>query len=80
MFCGKCGNIINDGEKFCGICGNQLIFSEQVQPVVSISETPDTQQSNTNNSVNKKVIAIASVAAAIIFDYCGLCCGSYSWE
>lgn len=40
MFCGKCGNKINDGEKFCGVCGNQLHFTETSQPVVSLEEQP----------------------------------------
>lgn len=30
MFCGKCGNQLNQGEKFCGKCGN-AVFQEQVK-------------------------------------------------
>lgn len=35
MFCGKCGNKINAGEKFCSYCGNQIETGEFAQTRVN---------------------------------------------
>lgn len=35
MFCGKCGNKINAGEKFCSYCGNQIETGEFAQTQVN---------------------------------------------
>lgn len=32
MFCNKCGNKVNPGEKFCGACGNKLVQEVNIEP------------------------------------------------
>ena len=46
MYCSKCGNLINPGEKFCGNCG-QAVNAAPVEPVVD----------NNVNTINGESIA-----------------------
>jgi len=55
MFCTKCGNKLNDTDKFCGVCGN---------PVEEIKES----NINTNNhsTNNRKKLGILVLLLAIL--------------
>lgn len=56
MFCSKCGNQINQGERFCGVCGNSVhTTSVQYHPPVSKKKNK-----------NKKWIAITISIILII--------------
>ncbi len=44
MFCGKCGNKINAGEKFCSYCGNQIETGEFAQTQVNASNLIKTNE------------------------------------
>lgn len=57
MFCGKCGNQINQGEKFCGKCGAPVI----VEP----SLTRTTMQSTTVQSVTQRKPQPQSIAQPV---------------
>lgn len=57
MFCGKCGNQINQGEKFCGKCGAPVI----VEP----SLTRTTMQSTTVQSVTQQKPQPQSIAQPV---------------
>lgn len=57
MFCGKCGNQLNQGEKFCGKCGNSVhTTSVQYHPPVKI------QPVATPKKLNKKIITKSIIA------------------
>ena len=47
MFCGKCGNKINAGEKFCSYCGNQMETGEFAQTQVNASNLIKTNEKRT---------------------------------
>lgn len=52
MFCGSCGNFIDEGSKFCNICG-QRVTNEDSNPIgegTSITSNPDPISSNGNNN------------------------------
>ena len=57
MFCGKCGNQINQGEKFCGKCGAPVI----VEP----SLTRTTMQSTTVQSITQRKPQPQSIAQPV---------------
>ena len=72
MFCGKCGNKINAGEKFCSKCGTAGL-QEQVQPFASQSNVIPTSTpvsipvaKKTMSKKTKTIIAATSVALVII--------------
>jgi len=44
MFCGKCGNQINQGEKFCSYCGNQIELVEFAQTQINTSKPKKTSE------------------------------------
>lgn len=44
MFCGKCGNQINQGEKFCSYCGNQIELVEFAQTQINTSKPKKTSK------------------------------------
>lgn len=61
MFCSKCGNQINQGEKFCSSCGNLIEIIEPTQPKIEISKSPETKK-----QVNKKVIVPIAIIVSMI--------------
>ena len=66
MFCGKCGNQINQGEKFCGKCGN-AVQQEQMQ-YSNATPTLFVQPIVKNSKIkNKKslVVVLCSIALAV---------------
>lgn len=68
MFCSKCGDQINQGEKFCGKCGN-AVLQEQVQYTVTKPNSAPVVQSITKQPISKKskiLIAVTSVLLVII--------------
>ena len=83
MFCGKCGNQINQGEKFCGKCGAPVIFeqtiAEKIPLVQSVSKpkpysiaqlvTPVKKPTITKNII---IIAILLGVAVLIGGMCAL--------
>lgn len=61
MFCSKCGNQINQGEKFCSSCGNPIAIIETEQPKVEFPKS-----SVTKKSINKKVLIPIVVIVSIL--------------
>lgn len=61
MFCSKCGNQINQGEKFCSSCGNPIEIIETTQPKIDIPKPEKTEE-----QVNKKVIVPIAIIALMI--------------
>lgn len=64
MFCGKCGNQVNQGEKFCSYCGNQIETDESV-PIQLNSLSPK----KTNEKIKILIpitIGCVSVLLAIV--------------
>lgn len=61
MFCSKCGNQINQGEKFCSSCGNPIEIIEPTQPKIDIPKPEKTKK-----QVNKKVIVLIAIIASMI--------------
>ena len=66
MFCSKCGNQINQGEKFCGKCGN-AVAQEQVQCFAPQPTLVSPVQTVAKKPVSKKSkIIIAGVAVVLV--------------
>ncbi len=61
MFCSKCGNQINQGEKFCSGCGNPIAIIEEEQPKIEIPKS-----SVTKKPINKKVLISIAVIVSIL--------------
>lgn len=70
MFCNKCGNPINQGEKFCGKCGNTMIQRKvqntEAKPGVMPTATPVNMPVVKKTMPKKTIIAIVSVVLAIV--------------
>ncbi len=89
MFCGKCGNYVNQGEKFCGKCGlpvnvEQSMTQTPPTPTVRSATQPKPQPTVqpikqattlpvTKKSVDKKIIIIIAVIAAVAVLIGGMC-------
>ena len=60
MFCTKCGNKLNDTDKFCGVCGNPV---EEIK-----ASSINTYNINTNNhsTNNRKKLGILVLLLAIL--------------
>lgn len=61
MFCSKCGNQINQGERFCSSCGNSIEVVESIQPKIEIPKPPVTKK-----PINKKVLIPIAVIVSIL--------------
>lgn len=64
MFCGKCGNEINDGSAFCPVCGDR--FNE-----VTYNAENNFNNYKPNKSIKKRIISIV-VAVAVVFGVIGI--------
>lgn len=78
MFCGKCGNQINQGEKFCGKCGNPMNDTQPMsrtttQPIVQ-SVAQSVNSPTIKKSVDKKIkliiVAVVVCVAVLIGAIC----------
>ena len=67
MFCGKCGNEINENEGFCANCGEPI--ANQITPDETSAYTPDTSSVSTTGFKfdSKKANLIAIVSSVIMF-------------
>lgn len=61
MFCSKCGNQINQDEKFCSSCGNIIGAYEHIQPKNEIPKPTAIKK-----TISKKVIIPVAVIASIL--------------
>ena len=71
MFCGKCGNQLNDGAAFCGACGNAVGQPQQTQTPVQQQPveqppvqqpTPPTSAANNTVSLPEGLITIPKIS------------------
>lgn len=63
MFCEKCGNEINDGEKFCSKCGTPVAsINEQPVSEAGINQSVDNLKNEAAEAVNKAATATAKGA------------------
>ena len=76
MFCGNCGQKLEDGVKFCSQCGKEVQSTEntpapeaEVQATPVVETTPEVQPNAPKQpkKFNKKVIAIAAIAGILVF-------------
>ncbi len=66
MFCSKCGNQINQGEKFCSKCGNAVLQKQVQYSVTKLNSTP-VVQSITKQPISKKSkILIAGISVLLV--------------
>lgn len=70
MFCSKCGNQINLGEKFCSSCGNMIEVIEPTQPEIEIPKSPDKKKLHKENLVKVGIIAIITIVL-FVFGFLG---------
>lgn len=62
MFCQKCGNAIQNGEKFCRFCGNPVIQNAQTPtPFINTPPSPAIKK-----TANKKYIIPSIIGAVVI--------------
>lgn len=74
MFCGKCGNQVEDGIKFCGYCGNDLCVTNNAgmapqysnQGVAQYYSTPVTEDKKKDKSKSIIIILIIIIVALIL--------------
>ncbi len=66
MFCGKCGNQIEEGVTFCPKCGNKIGTDSSDNDNVSIVHSRETKTNFLNKNYKKIGIAIGAVLAAVL--------------
>lgn len=69
MFCSKCGNQINQGEKFCSGCGTpiaQNVKAPIVKTPLENTKNKSEQPKKVKKPVNKKVIISVAVIMSIV--------------
>jgi len=67
MFCNKCGNKIDEGERFCGACGNPIAQPQmQAQSQVSTPAPDETVMATSAPAADATVMAAATVPDATV--------------
>lgn len=67
MFCQKCGNVLQNGEKFCRVCGNPVMQTAQTSLVNNSASTVIENKPSVKpkKQINKKVL-IPSIIGALV--------------